>query len=203
MYNLTNEMKQKIPSIYLSDDEITVIKLRHARIHFINISKLLSDESFTKEIPSERLKEMENHINEVKETTDYDYLFSLLSKTKGSDAIDILIEKLLHLKPNVFEDIIDGLCDNYSEIFIDNALITLKKVFEKNDISEQILNLLKSNKIRDPLDFASLLMVLGQSRNENLLETLYSFYVFFKDNFPDEEYFEGPLLAMCDILSDD
>ena len=58
-----------------------------------------------------------------------------------------------------------------------------------------------SSKIRDPLDFSSLLMILGRSKDAKYIHFLYTFYVFFKDNFPDKEYYEGPFLGLNEIIN--
>ena len=55
----------------------------------------------------------------------------------------------------------------------------------------------------DTQDFASIIQTLGLVKNDRNLTYLYSFYVFFKDNFPDEDYFEGPLFGIENYLFKD
>ncbi len=199
-YTMPPEVRERIPSLEMSDDEINVLRLRHAKMCFGSFSAILEDEKIRKTFPPDRIAEIESNIRKVKQAKGYALLYSLLFEPAGNDAIDILVQKLVSLKPSVYDDVLESLGSDYTDMFFDNALILFYRCFDKEDISSKILSFLETNAVRDPLDFASLCMSLGSSKNEDLLDFLYSMYLFFKDNFPEDSYFEGPLLAMVDIV---
>jgi hypothetical protein len=100
----------------------------------------------------------------------------------------------------LYKDVLFKLTSDYNDVFIDNAILILGNEYRSRDISKDIIDTLKTNKIRDPLDFSSILMLLGKSGDSDYIDILYSFYVFFRDNFADDEYYEGPLIGIYEII---
>ena len=198
--SVPEDILQKVENTPLLPKEVTAARMRHRNLQFYKFSELIQHPEVRKDIPPERLQEIEKNIRFVKETEDYDTLFSLLGEKTGADAADLLAEKLLQLNSGVVDDVLAGLCESYSNFFFENSLILLSEVYQKENISDKIVSLLESNKVRDMLDFSSLLMLLGRSKSREVLPVLYSYFVFFRDNYPQEEYYEAPLLAMYDII---
>lgn len=198
--SVPEDILQKVESIPLLPKEVTVARMRHRKLRFNKFSELIQHPEVRKDVPPERLQEIEKNIKFVKETEDYDTLYSLLREKAGADAADLLAEKILQLKPDAADDVLAGLCESYSNFFFENSLLLLNEVYKREDISDKIVSLLESNKVRDMLDFSSLLMLLGRSKSREVLPVLYSYFVFFRDNYPQEEYYEAPLLAMYDII---
>ena len=199
--SVPEDILQKVETTMLLPQEATATRMRYRNLHFHNFSEIIQHPEIRKGVEPERLQEIEKNMQIVKETEDYANLFSLLSEKAGADAADILAEKLMRLKPGVDDDVLAALCEGYSNFFFENSLILLGEVYEREDISAKIISLLESNKVRDMLDFSSLLMLLGRSKSRDVLPVLYSYFVFFRDNYPEEEYYEAPLLAMYDIVS--
>jgi hypothetical protein len=198
--SVPEDILQKVETTLLLPEEVTATRMRYRNLRFNKFSELIQHPELRKDIPPERLQEIEKNIRFVKETEDYDTLFSLLGEKTGADAADLLAEKLLQLNSGVVDDVLAGLCESYSNFFFENSLILLSEVYKREDISDKIVSLLESNKVRDMLDFSSLLMLLGRSKSREVLPVLYSYFVFFRDNYPQEEYYEAPLLAMYDII---
>jgi hypothetical protein len=198
--SVPEDILQKVETTLLLPEEVTATRMRYRNLRFNKFSELIQHPELRKDIPPERLQEIEKNIRFVKETEDYDTLFSLLGEKTGADAADLLAEKLLQLNSGVVDDVLAGLCESYSNFFFENSLILLSEVYKREDISDKIVSLLESNKVRDMLDFSSLLMLLGRSKSREVLPVLYSYFVFFRDNYPQEEYYEAPLLAMYDLI---
>ncbi len=190
----------KLRNAPLSQEVVTTIRLRHAKMTFKNADEVVLN-AFKRALPEDyRLAELKDNIKKVESENRYSVLFDFLSSRTGNDALSPLIRKLRNKNQNLFEDVLSKLISGYTDTFMDNALIILDGEFEYHDIGDRIVDTLKSGKIRDPLDFASLAMVVGRSKTAKHIDFLYTFYVFFKDNFPDKEYYEGPLLGLKDLL---
>lgn len=190
---------QKLKKGTFNQDIITVNRLRYAKLDFGDIDEIALAVMKQKMPDDIRTKEIIENIGRVESTENYNDLFDFLSSKIGCDAITSLVKKLRNKKHNLYKDILSKLTTGYNDIFIDNAILILGNEYCYKDISNDIISALKTNKIRDPLDFSSLTMILGKSNDTRHLNFLYTFYVFFKDNFPEEEYYEGPLLAINEI----
>lgn len=195
----TKENIDNLKKINFKHDIITVIRLRHAKLRFDNVDEI-TIAAIKKISPNDgRTKEIVENIGKVKTTEDYDALFAFLSTKTGHDSISSLIRKLRNKKCDFYKDVLSKLNTGYNDIFLDNAILILGNEYSNRDISNDIIDTLKTNTIRDPLDFSSLLMILGKSKDSRYLNILYSFYIFFKDNFADDEYYEGPLIGINEI----
>lgn len=190
----------KFKKVILERELITTIRLRHAKLNFKNVDEIAL-EAMKRVIPGDsRIAEINENIEKVESENRYTVLFDYLSSRIGNDAISPLIKKLRDKNQNLYRDVLSKLTCEYTDIFIDNAILILGGEYVYQDISNEIINTLMLNKIRDPLDFASLLMILGRSKDTRHIDFLYTFYIFFKDNFPEAEYYEGPFLGLNEII---
>jgi hypothetical protein len=191
---------EELKTANFQEGPITVNRLRDAKLDFHNIDEVALAFMKRKLPDDSRTKEIMESVSRIELVENYEELFSFLSSRIGADATSALIRKLKSKKHDLYKDVLIKLTAGYNEIFMDNAIMILGNEFHQKDISDDIIHVLMSNKIRDPLDFSSLLMILGKSNDSRHLNFLYSYYTFFKDNFPEEEYFEGPLVAIKDIV---
>ena len=191
----------KLKKVILEQDVINEIRLRHT----LSISKKFDEialEAMKQAIPNDpRITEINKNIEKVESENRYAVLFEYLSTGIGIDAKSPLITKLRNKNSKLFVDVLSTLTGVFSNIFIDNALSILGGEYEYQDISDNIVETLMSGKIRDPLDFASLIMILGRSKDARHIDFLYTFYVFFKDNFSEEKYYEGPFFGLEEIIN--
>ncbi len=190
----------KLNKVILDQDSVTVIRLRHAKLTFSNFDEITLA-AMKRELPNDtRTKEIIENIGKVESANRYDVLFDFLSIKIGNDAISPLIKKLRNKNKDLYRDVLAKLTGDYTNTFMDSAILILCSEYDHQDISDEIIGMLKTNKIRDPLDFSSLLMILGRSKDARYINFLYTFYVFFKDNFPEAEYYEGPFLGINEII---
>ncbi len=191
----------KLKSVTLDQELITVIRLRHVKLNFKNVDEIAL-EAMKKINPEDlRIAEINENTKKVESENRYTVLFDYLLSGIGNDAISPLIKKLRDKNQNLYGDVLSKLTGDYTDAFMDNALLILGGEYEYQDISDEIISTLMLNKIRDPLDFASLLMILGRSKDSRHIDFLYTFYVFFKDNFSEKEYYEGPFLGLEEIIN--
>lgn len=153
---------------------------------------------------SERVQEMERNRGFIENCDDYDTLFSLLSQSKGMDGLSRIVVKLMAANEDLLEDIFDGLRNPYNELFMDNSLRVIYAVLEEHpEKGQEIIKFLSEDKVRDPIDFSSILMTLLATKSREHLDWLYTFFIFFQDNFPDESHFLGPYYALMSLLNTD
>ena len=90
-------------------------------------------------IPGElRITEIDENIEKVESENRYSVLFDFLSSGIGFDAISPLIKKLRNINSNLYEDTLLKLTGDYTDIFMDNALLILSGEYEYQDISDKI-----------------------------------------------------------------
>jgi hypothetical protein len=195
----TNRDIEKLSIESFRNDDISVTRLRYAKLDFKNIDEIAIDVMQRKLPDDSRTKEIMESVSRIEASEEYDELFSFLSSRTGADAFSPLIRKLRSKKDTLYADVLSKLADGYNDIFMDHAVLILGYEFSHRDISDDIVRTLISDKVRDPQDYSSLLMLIGKSCDSRHIDFLYSLYIFFRDNFPEDEYFEGPLLAIKDI----
>ena len=128
--------------------------------------------------------------------TSVNKLFVLLNNFEYMDLHVDIIDKIISLGLDSYLLFIEKLSAQYSEIFFDNSIRYFSRLIEYDNMSSVILSLIKKDYVRDPKDFASLIQVLGKSKIREDINLIYSYYIYFKDNFPDDTHYEGPLFGM-------
>jgi len=129
----------------------------------------------------------ENDLGKLKE---------LIEKREHRELIPEIINRIYSLNEHVYKDYINYFENEYTEEDFDNIISVLVETIKRKDISDEILDVLKKDKIRDPQDFAVLAQIMGLGDTNNKIVYLYSFYKYFINNFPEENYFEGPLFGI-------
>jgi len=197
------EIPENIESWYktikYSEEKITVFKLHHMisideeerEVFFIDLRKQLKKE-----------EKIESNIlsTQLSVETDLGKLKELIEQRKHRELVPQIINRMLSINEDIYLEYIHRLDNQYTEDIFDNAIAVLIETSKKKDISNEILDLLKKDKIRDPQDFAVLSQIMGLGDTNNIIMYLYSFYRYFINNFPDENYFEGPLFGISYYL---
>jgi len=183
-----------------SEEEITVFKLRNIWL----IKPEIEKEMFSLTILEEKDKKRINRYNQqrkyISDENNVEILKKIYNDKEYFDVHPIILDKIVGIDPDFYKKYLEILRGQYDDIVFDDALRFLVRKIKIKDITEEIIELLRSNAIRDPQDFASLTQIMGfQNKKENI-KYLYSFYSFFKNNFEDREYFEGPLYGLSYII---
>jgi hypothetical protein len=110
----------------------------------------------------------------------------------------------METKKSFFEDLLAKLREPYEDLYFDNALMAIFKILrDKPERGHGIISFLSEDKVRDPIDFSSLFMTLLATNSREHMDWLYTYFVFFQDNFPQDNHFLGPYYAMMSLLSSD
>jgi hypothetical protein len=180
-----------------SENEVTVFKLRHIFIQSPDIEEEII-KNVLKELinDKERIKEYNTNIEYINNEESENVLLKILNENSFQDCRVEIIKKLLSINENIFLKVLELLKNDYTDIFFDNSLRILSRIAWKRDISKEIISFIKTNPIRNPKDFSSIIQILGCCKNKEVLQILYSIYNYLVDNFPDDEYYEGPLFGL-------
>jgi hypothetical protein len=198
---------EKIPLMKIPDDLFQMIEdrlyLGDSRSVFVIRDYFLSTEldgSFEKRVVKEldtgRLKRYKTLKQEINAEKSIETLFELLSRENNIEIRNCIYKRLIEMDVNVYNKFLEELKAKYSEECYDAAFIVLGMVINKTDISNEIIEFLNGNYIRDPSDFSSMIQLLGYRKNEINLQYMYTYYNFFVNNFEHENYFEGPIIGL-------
>ncbi|MDR1787662.1 MAG: hypothetical protein LBR16_04345 [Treponema sp.] len=148
-----------------------------------------------------RQRELEESKRVIAKETDVSVLMAMVTDKRYADAHPELIRRMEALDPDVYRRYLEKFkTPDYEEKDMDFGVKILMNKMKERDLSQEIIALLKGDYVRSPFDFAGLVQILGFRKTEENLRLLYGFYHFFKDNFPTDSYFEGPLLGIANYL---
>ena len=177
-----------------SDDRITVFRL-HDMISINQIDQKAFYKDLRNHLTQTEINESKKLRSNIKSENDISKLISLYDDNEHKELSLEIILKMISIDKHVYKRYIDQLKTRYTENQFDNIIHILVETIRIIDISEDIIEVLQNNYVRDPQDFAVLVQILGLS-NKDLLSFLYTFYRYFINNFPNNNYFEGPLLGI-------
>lgn len=185
-----------------SSEEINVFRLRNIWMISPEIESTIAEEFQNASQDKERSRRYWEKKKSVRKQNDVGVLLEELNQAAYMDSRIDIIDRLFELDTGIYKVFLENLKKEYSPHYFDDALRILIRTIRKQNITEDILDLFRSNKFRNPQDFASVVQLLGFVKSRKNLNVLYSFYIFYLNNFPDTNLFEGPLFAISYYLSD-
>ena len=194
LLEIPEKLEDWYKNVKFSDDRITVFKLHHMicidddKVHFYkDLRKKMSKKERDESIIIQK---------NIKIEKDYTKLQDLLIQRNHRELVPEIIKRMCSLNENIYKEYINKLEEKYSEEEFDDIINILVEVIKQKDISDEIIGLLKRDKIRDPQDFAVISQIMGIAVTEDKIKYLYSFYRYFINNFPEDNFFEGPLFCI-------
>lgn len=184
-----------------SSEEINVFRLRNIWIVSPEVENTIAEKVQDNIRDKERAKRYWEKKKSVRRQNDVGVLLEELLQYKNVDSRIDIIDRLFVLDSGIYKIFLENLKKEYLPHYFDDTMRILIRTIRKQNITEDILDLFRSNKFRDPQDYASLLQVLGLIKSKINLGLLYSFCVFYQDNFPDTSLFEGPLFGIFYYLN--
>jgi len=192
------DIEKWLTSQKYSDERITVFKLRN----MIMIDPV-DQKNFYKDLQKQMSKVEKDKskmiVNRIDKETDLNWFIDFLDSNEHKELSLRIIKRMLAIDEKSYCYYLNLLKKKYTDNQFDCILQILTETIRIKDVAEEIFNIMKEDYVRDPQDFASLTQILGLS-NSFELNYLYSFYIYFKNNFPDNNYFEGPLFGISYYL---
>ncbi|MDM8536931.1 SEC-C metal-binding domain-containing protein [Desulfobacterales bacterium HSG17] len=134
--------------------------------------------------------------NIIENTNSVEVLIEMM--IKGIDSInhEILKEKILKQKEIAIPLIIDELKSNEHEQFVELAIIIIH--LSGSNCSKEIYEILL-NTPSSAYKKSLLCMLLGFYCKEEYTNLIWNYYHYFKENYPQEKYYDGPLLGLIEM----
>lgn len=107
----------------------------------------------------------------------------------------LLKKKILRSSDLTLPRIIEKLKDNRSDAFAELAVAIIYE--SKANCGARLLEILDS--ISDPYTCSLVCMLLGLIGPREAVEPIWNYYHYFKDEYPDETFDQGPLLALYEM----
>jgi hypothetical protein len=107
----------------------------------------------------------------------------------------LLIEKMLEYKEKTMPLILKELKTTSDDLFVDIAIKILHR--SKVDISNELIRLIHHHQ-KIAYIVSQLCMLLGFYNNPQIIKTLWDYYHYFRENFNEETYSDGPLIGLIE-----
>jgi hypothetical protein len=188
LLNPPADIKEWYKSEPFSKDTVTEFKLRDFMFIENNIQQFITKIMFEITKDKERERKYIEGKDIINNETDVNKLLILLDDKAYFDLNMDIIARLHELDTNIYKHFLEKLKHEFPDYDFDNIIKILVMKLKTENISDEIIEVLEANYIRNPRDFSSLLQILGLQKTEKNIKLLYTYYRFFKNNFPEEPY---------------
>lgn len=146
-------------------------------------------------LSSERLEQIRKEKELIDAENNPDKLLNFLRKDFDTINRFDLTRKVLDLEEEMLPKVIEKLLRSDNDNFIDNSMRLL--VQSKDDYSPILFE--KYNEIRNPYVKSVVCIIFGLRGGEEIIPWMMNQYYEMKRIYPDENYSQGPLLALSDL----
>lgn len=115
-----------------------------------------------------------------------------MRKIKDPQNSNILLEKAIYFQDDIMPLILKRICTSGHDVFIENTAILLANADEK--YTDQLYNIFRE--IRNPYARSELCIVFGIKQKAEYTDLLMKQFKQIKEERPDNDYEQGPLLAL-------
>lgn len=143
-------------------------------------------------IPEQRWQKEEEKINQ--ETT-LEGLLKIIEESPDPVNHALLKKKILNFSNLAVLKIVEKLKDNQDDVFVELGVRIIHE--SKIDCSTQLLGILDS--IKHPHTLSLVCLLLGLIGPREAIQPVWNYYHFLRDNYPEETYEQGPLLALYEF----
>lgn len=153
------------------------------------------DDEIYGRLPEDRKREIDCENKKAQDENDIDRLYNMLRKELNANTVNIVLDKLIKNKEKVMPRMLEDLKRSGNDSFVEKAA----KLFVKCDknYSHEIAQILPD--IRYPYTQSVMCFILGKIGSEEDIKIIYKYFLYFKDNYRTENYYEGPLLGIYEM----
>ena len=174
--------------------ELSAALLTHFRMMTITMSEL--NEQVNKAVvPRMEKSRYEQYLAEkecIMNLNEPEDIVSYMRKIKDPSNISLLIQKAIKYQDKVMPLVLKRICTSAHDVFIENAAILIANADTK--YTEQLYAIFPS--IRNTYARSELCIVFGVKKKEEYTQLLLEQFKKIKEERPDEDYEQGPLLAL-------
>lgn len=193
----------RLPKNFLEDNplkKISTAQITHFQMITFDLSDLY-DEIAGIVVPGmepSRRETYELEKNQILKSDTPEDVMKYLRKIKELQNRNLLVEKALAMQEDIIPLILKRLLTSAHDVFIENAAIILANADMK--YVEQLFNIFKE--IRNPYARSETSVVFGVKKRADYAPLLLEQYTLIKQERPDNDYEQGPLLALHLIYGD-
>ncbi|OPJ57907.1 hypothetical protein [Clostridium oryzae] len=147
---------------------------------------------FEKLLNPDQIKEIHEEVEKVKNEQDLDKLYNALRKQHSSQAVEAIIQRFSDNEGTVAEKFLSDMKRTGNDCFAESAARFFIKA--KHNYADEIVNILED--ARYPYTQSVLCYILGEIGSEKHIPLLYRFFRSLKGSYLQENFYEGPLLAL-------
>jgi hypothetical protein len=182
------------PAVFFAENpvkEISAARLVYSCLLNPEVEQVAA-ETARPHIPEKRWKE---EAEKITRETDLEGLLKIMGEEPDSLNQALLKKKILSFAKLAISKIIEKLRDNQDDVFVE---LGVKIIYEsKIDCSLELLRLLDS--IKDSYTLSLVCLLLGLIGPKEAIQPVWNYYHFLRDEYPEETYEQGPLLALYEF----
>lgn len=187
----------KLPKNFLKDnplDELSTAMLTHFRMITITIPELNNQVSdvVVPAMEQSRLEQYQTEKENIMNLCKVEDIVLYMRKIKDPANSSLLLEKALDYQNEIMPLVLKRICTSGHDVFIENTAVLLANVDEK--YTDQLYNLFPE--IRNPYARSELCIVFGVKKKIEYTDLLLKQFKQIKEERPDNDYEQGPLLAL-------
>lgn len=188
---LTERFFQENPYVEISAQRIVYSTLLSTRLEEAAAEIVMENIG----IRDDRLERIAREKEAILAQNDPEMIFQLLRKNLDVINRPVLIEKALAFEAEILSMVVEKLIRSDHDIFIDNAVRFLGR--SKQDHSSLLLE--RYTEFRSPYVQSLLCIILGIRGPEETIPWMMDRFYEMKKLYPDENYDQGPLLALYEL----
>lgn len=186
-----------LPKNFLKDnplDELSTAMLTHFRMITITIPELNNQvsDAVVPAMEQSRLEQYQTEKENIMNLCKAEDIVLYMRKIKDPANSSLLLEKALDYQDEIMPLVLKKICTSGHDVFIENTAILLANADEK--YTEQLYNLFPE--IRNPYARSELCIVFGVKQKAEYTDLLLKQFKQIKEERPDNDYEQGPLLAL-------
>ena len=152
-------------------------------------------EDLARKVVSQMIDRAGEEAQKIEEESDPEVIFKLLRGKCDPINYTILRKKVLEHEEYLLPKIIQALIRSGNDVFIEHAARIIPRC--KRNYLNNLLNILQE--IRNPYAVSLMCIVIGFIGDEETIPIIYHKYIELKDQYPNEDYEQGPLLALAEL----
>ncbi|MEW6619058.1 MAG: hypothetical protein AB1422_06895 [bacterium] len=162
---------------------------------FLLYSELNIDQFASKLVRMSVGKRREEEAKRINKETKLENLIKMMEQKPDPLNHWLLKKRILRFRKSAVPKLIESLRDNRDDTFVE---IGIQIIYESQiDCSSQLLGILDS--IKDPYTLSLVCLLLGLIGPKEALQPVWNYYHFLKDKYFQEQYAQGPLLALYEF----
>jgi hypothetical protein len=187
----------KLPKNFLKDnplDELSTAMLTHFRMITLTIPELNNQvaDVVVPAMEQSRLEQYQTEKESIMNLCKVEDIVLYMRKIKDPANSSLLLEKAIDYQDDIMPLVLKKICTSGHDVFIENTAILLGNADEK--YTDQLYNLF--SEIRNPYARSELCIVFGVKKKAEYTDLLLKQFKQIKEERPDNDYEQGPLLAL-------